>query len=151
MKIKAILIATLVGTLALTSCKKDNKDVVQNDMITTGDSLTTAPVAKDIDSTSAGMMTPSSLQNKDIDLSKDAITLNSVTEGNTDKAYLLFNEDQSKVEVFMPGESRGIIYDRKGSEGDYTWTDGKNELIQWKGYVLRTLKQATPLFAGDAM
>lgn len=151
MKLKAILVATLVGTLALTSCKKENKDVVQNDMIITGDSLTTAPVANDIDSTSAGMMTPSSLQNKDIDLSKDAITLNSVTEGNTDKAYLLFNKDQSKVEVFMPGESKGIIYDRKGSEGDYTWTDGKNELIQWKGYVLRTLKLATPLFAGDAM
>ena len=91
----------------------------------------------------------SEIRQQEIALQAEAIILNSVKEGSTEKAYLIFSEDQSKVEVFLPENAKGILYDRKGTEGNYTWTDGVHELIPWKGYVLRTLKQATPLFAGD--
>ena len=115
------------------------------------ETLATGPSeTKSADSSNANEMF-SAVKNKKVNLDKDAITLTSVKEGNSDKAYLIFNDDQSKVEVFMPKEKKGIMYDRKGTEGNYTWTDGKNELIQWKGYVLRTLKQAIPLFNGDSM
>ncbi|MBF8455616.1 hypothetical protein IV494_00340 [Kaistella sp. G5-32] len=157
MNFRNTAIIAVLSIFALQSCKKEvattsisNNDSMKTDAMVT-DSLTTVkPEIKSMDS-AAGIEMFSALKNKKVSLDKDAVTLTSVKEGSPEKAYLIFNDDQSKVEVFLPGEKKGILYDRKGTEGNYTWTDGKNELIQWKGYVLRTLKQAIPLFNGDSM
>ena len=113
------------------------------------DTLTKAPTEIKISDSSSANQLFSAVKNKEVDLNKDAITLTSVKEGSMEKAFLIFNDDQSKVEVFLPNKKKGIMFDRKGSEGNYTWTDGKYELITWKGYILQTLKQGTKLFAGD--
>lgn len=157
MKVKTIAITAAVILFALQSCKKEaqketqaNIDSLKIQAVVPDSANNQEVTTKPMDSASGGQIF-SSVKNKEISLDKDAVTLTSVKEGSPEKAYLVFNEDQSKVEVFLPGEKTGIMYDRKGTEGNYTWTDGKNELIQWKGYVLRTLKQAIPLFSGDSM
>ena len=153
MKFKNTAAILALVLFAFQSCKKEEAKTteaqIEKSMDT--DSLTTTASEPVLADSTMGTKTFSELENKEIMLQKDAITLNSVQEGSLEKAYLLFNDDQSKAEIFMPGETEGVIFDRKGSEGDYTWTDGKYELIQWKGYVLRTLKQGTPLFGGDSM
>lgn len=149
MKYKIIIASLLVGALSLSSCNKDKSTEVQTDLNIDADSLTTAPVAIGEDSTSTVTGTFSAVTNGYVALEEDAITLDAMTEGSTEKAYLLFNEDQSIAEVFLPNESKGLIMNRKGTEGNYTWTDGVYELIVWKGYVLQTLKQGNKLFAGD--
>lgn len=156
MKIKITVAVAILSLTALQSCKKEAQKETQANI----DSLSIQAVVPDsLNSTGKDSLVNenasenkmfSSLKNENISLEKVAIPLKSVKEGSTDKAFLIFNEDQSKVEVFLPTEKNGIIYNRKGSEGNYTWTDGKNELINWKGYVLRTLKQAIPLFGGDS-
>lgn len=148
MNLKIISIGLLLVAVSFTSCKKDETKVVDAELTTVTDSLQIAPESPMIDSNATAPQF-STLKNENISLEKDVIKLNSMTEGSTEIAYLLFNDDQSKAEVFMPNESTSLMLDRKGSEGDYTWTDGKYELIQWKGYVLRTLKQGTNLFGGD--
>ena len=148
MNFKIISIGMLVLAIGFTSCKKDETKVIENDTIAVNDSLMAPPPPPTVDSAAVNP-TYSALKNGNISLEKDAIKLNSMTEGSTEKAYLLFYEDQSKAEVFMPGETKSLMMDRKGTEGDYTWTDGKYELIVWKGYVLQTLKQGNKLFAGD--
>ena len=63
-------------------------------------------------------------------------------------AFIVFNKNQSLAELFLPETKTGLILKRKGSEGGYIWTDGRYELFQWKGYVLR-YKNGKSIFAGD--
>lgn len=63
-------------------------------------------------------------------------------------AYIVFNKNQSLAELFLPDTKKGSILKRKGSEGGYIWSDGRYELFQWKGYVLRH-KDGESMFAGD--
>lgn len=149
MKNNIIFAALLFGAFSLSSCNKEKNDAVQTDMKIDEDSLTTAPIATGEDSASAVSGTFSAVKNGYVSLEEEAIILNSMADGSTEKAYLLFNADQSKAEVFLPNTTVGLMMDRKGTEGDYTWTDGEYELIIWKGYVLQTLKQGNKLFAGD--
>ena len=153
MNFKNIAAIATISLLAFQSCTKEEVKTtdasIENNM--DEDLSTITPSAVVVADSTAALKTFSILESKDIELQKEAITLNSVKEGDEEKAYLLFNADQSKAEVFMPTESKGVIFERKGTEGNYTWTDRKYELIQWKGYVLRTLKQGTPLFGGDVM
>lgn len=153
MKLKNVVAILMIGLFTFHSCKKEAIKTTETpaENMVVNDSLNALPPEAKPADTTAETQIFSALKNKEISLQKDAITLNSLKEDSDEKAYLHFNDDQSKAEIYMPGESKGIIFDRKGSEGDYTWTDGKNELIQWKGYVLRTLKQGTPLFGGDVM
>ncbi|WP_417429432.1 hypothetical protein [Halpernia sp.] len=149
MKTKLFAIALLLGFITLNSCKKAEIKATETDNNEKKDTSSLVnPMAHVMDSANIPVK-DSLVEDNKIILNKDAITLNSVKEGSTEKAYLVFNEDQSKAELFLPNEKLGTILERKGSEGNYTWTDGKLELIQWKGYVLRTLKQGNNLFAGD--
>ncbi|SEW12380.1 hypothetical protein [Kaistella antarctica] len=149
MKSRLSIALLLVGLVTLQSCK--NEKVESTDVVSNAPKIDTAVIPDpEVEmSESPGTQIYSELRKQDIALQAEAVILNSVAEGSSEKAYLIFNEDESKVEVFLPENSKGFIYERKGTEGNYTWTDGLNELIQWKGYVLRTLKQAKPLFAGD--
>lgn len=146
---KIIFGALLMSLLYFTSCEKENTATTDTDVAVKTDPMSIQPVINPLDSTAVSPGKFSALKNGEIDLNKDAITLNSMKEGNSEKAHLLFNDDQSKAEIFLPNERKSLLLDRKGTEGNYTWTDGKYELITWKGYILQTLKQGTKLFAGD--
>ena len=148
MKIKFLPTVLLLAIATLNSCTKDNAKTTEKTMEVKTDSVIATPTNTTMDSATVEVKDATS-QSSDLSQSKDAITLNSMSEGSTEKAYLVFNEDQSKAELLLPNEKTTTILERKGTEGNYTWTDGKLELIQWKGYVLRTLKQGTNLFAGD--
>lgn len=50
------------------------------------------------------------------------------------KAYVYFNADNSKVEVFLPNSNEGIVLEKKG-EGN--WVSENYILMAWKGYVLQ--------------
>ncbi|WP_421940628.1 hypothetical protein [Pedobacter sp.] len=91
-----------------------------------------------------------SAMNKEIiDLEQADVKLEPLAEKTAKKpAYILFNDDQSLAELFLPDSKKGSILKRKGNEGGYIWSDGRYELFSWKGYVLR-YKDGKNIFAGD--
>ena len=154
MIIRKTFVPLLSTILALQACNK--KEVVEEtpqltDSTLKKDSVVISPMAHIMDSATTSGQTFSTVKNANVSLKDDAITLKSLTELSTENSYLLFNDDQSKAEIFLPNAKNSMILARKGTEGNYTWADGTYELIQWKGYVLRTLKDPKPLFGGDAM
>ena len=60
-------------------------------------------------------------------------------------AYVLFNEDASKAEVFLPKDTASIILTR-AAEGK-PWILNDWQLVPWKGYVLK--KGVIVMFSGD--
>ena len=66
-------------------------------------------------------------------------------EDETLSAYVLFNEDASKAEVFLPKDTTSIVLSRS-AEGQ-PWILGDWQLVPWKGYVLK--KGGKNKFAGD--
>ena len=62
-------------------------------------------------------------------------------------AFLIFNEDETQAEVFIPGREGSFILERKGQEGGYTWVSGKLTVFAWKGYVLQ--ESGKTLYHGD--
>lgn len=66
-------------------------------------------------------------------------------QDETLSAYVLFNEDASQAEVFLPKDTASIILER-GDEGK-PWILNDWQLVPWKGYVLK--KGAVTMFAGD--
>ncbi len=66
-------------------------------------------------------------------------------EDETLSAFVLFSEDQSKAEVFLPNESNSVILTRL-SEGK-PWVYEDWQLVPWKGYVLKN--GADIKYAGD--
>jgi hypothetical protein len=77
------------------------------------------------------------------------IQLNPLNKANnkdeTLSAYVLFNEDASLAEVFLPKDTTSIVLTR-GSEGT-PWIYKEWQLVPWKGYVLK--KGAINMFSGD--
>jgi hypothetical protein len=51
-----------------------------------------------------------------------------------DSAFVLFNSDNSKAEVFLPKSNKGIVLE-KSKQGN--WVFENYILISWKGYVLK--------------
>lgn len=66
-------------------------------------------------------------------------------EDETLSAYVLFNEDASQAEVFLPKDTTSVVLTRK-SEGQ-PWILNDWQLVPWKGYVLK--KGTENKFAGD--
>ena len=66
----------------------------------------------------------------------------SKTEGKS--AYVVFSEDITKAEVFLPSNNEGIILE-KSNEGN--WSNNEYKLISWKGYVLQ--KDGKAVFGGN--
>lgn len=77
------------------------------------------------------------------------IQLNPIGKPDNDdetlSAYVLFNEDASKAEVFLPKDTASIVLSRSG-EGK-PWVLNDWQLVTWKGYVLK--KGDKTMFAGD--
>jgi hypothetical protein len=71
---------------------------------------------------------------------------NSNNEDETLSAYLLFNEDASKAEVFLPNDTTSIVLSRSAEGKPWVYKDW--QLIAWKGYVLK--KGGENKFSGDA-
>ncbi len=66
-------------------------------------------------------------------------------EDETVSAYVLFNEDASKAEVFLPKDTTSLVLSR-AAEGK-PWILNDWQLVPWKGYVLK--KGDVTKFAGD--
>ncbi len=66
-------------------------------------------------------------------------------QDETLSAYVLFNEDASKAEVFLPKDTASIVLTRS-AEGK-PWVLKDWQLVPWKGYVLK--KGNVTMFAGD--
>lgn len=67
-------------------------------------------------------------------------------EDETASAYVLFNEDASMAEVFLPKDTSSIVLTRS-AEGK-PWVYKEWQLIAWKGYVLK--KGGENKYMGDA-
>jgi hypothetical protein len=70
--------------------------------------------------------------------------IKSGTASEGDRTYVVFSEDNSKAEVFLPNAPKGMVLD-KTSEGNWGVADYK--LTAWKGYVLQY--KGNPVFAGE--
>ena len=51
-----------------------------------------------------------------------------------DPAYILFDKDLKKVELFLPNNDEGTVLIKK-NEGN--WTNGQYTLVSWKGYMVQ--------------
>lgn len=73
--------------------------------------------------------------------------LNALKDGSMAKgspAYILFNNDKTKAELFIPQMDKGMVLD-KTNEGN--WSKGDYKLIAWKGYVVQYKGKA--IFGGE--
>ena len=95
-----------------------------------------------------GMMW-SGIKNDCIDLSKTATRLNPIEMKDRGKspAYLIFSDDKTKAEVYLPDNDHSVMIERKGKEGNWTWQHDDLKLIMWKGYVLQ--KKGVAIYGGD--
>lgn len=79
----------------------------------------------------------STLKQTCIELVALDIKLNPLLDGamtGGDFAYVLFNEDQTKAEIFLPQHDAGIILNKTNTGN---WKSGDYRLISWKGYVIQ--------------
>lgn len=79
----------------------------------------------------------SELEQKCITLASLETTLNPLKDGTRTEgkqAYVYFNADNSKAEVFLPKSNKGIVLEK---EGEGNWVAGNYILMAWKGYVLQ--------------
>lgn len=88
----------------------------------------------------------SELQQTCLELASLTTKLNPLKDGakiNGNVAYILFNSDNSKAEVFLPKSDKGIVL-IKSKEGN--WVFENYTLISWKGYVLQ--KKGIAIYGG---
>lgn len=79
----------------------------------------------------------SSLKQTCLEIATLDIQLNSLTDGsktNKPKAFVLFNDDKTKAEIFLPDNNKGITLE-KSNNGN--WSNSEYTLIAWKGLVLQ--------------
>ena len=89
---------------------------------------------------------PSEIKNNCIELSTIPTRLNPLKDGamsTGESAYVLFSTDQSKAELFLPNQEKGIVLNKK-AEGN--WDNAEYKLIAWKGYVIQ--QNGKPIFGG---
>ncbi len=54
-----------------------------------------------------------------------------------ESAYIIFSDDQQKVELYLPGTTAPVLLLRKGTEDNHYWENKDLKLYPWKGYVLK--------------
>lgn len=75
------------------------------------------------------------------------IKLNPLKEGSKTEgklAYVLFDENNNKAELFLPFNNEGFILE-KSNEGN--WSNTEYKLVSWKGYVIQKDRKA--IFGGN--
>lgn len=88
----------------------------------------------------------SELKQTCLELATLNIKLNPLKEGSKTEgqsAHVLFNDENTKAELFLPSNNKGIVLE-KSNEGN--WTNKNYKLISWKGYVLQ--KDGRSIFGG---
>jgi hypothetical protein len=89
----------------------------------------------------------SEIKNDCIELSTINTRLNPLKDGEMiagDSAFVLFSDDKSKAELFLPHQEKGIVLN-KTNEGN--WSNTTYKLIAWKGYVIQQNGKA--IFGGQ--
>ncbi len=68
----------------------------------------------------------SQLKNECVRIFEAGIRLNAAGEGvdSTTSAFVIFNADQSKAELFLPTEKGAKMMERQGAAGSYSWASG---------------------------
>ncbi len=84
------------------------------------------------------------LKNDCVNLSATATRLNPIEMKDKGKspAFIIFSDNRSQAELYLPENSPSVILERKGNEGNQYWENQDLKLIQWKGYVLKKGKLA---------
>ncbi|WP_264521334.1 hypothetical protein [Flavobacterium sp. N1994] len=144
-------ISVLILLLLVVSCKlidqKEDENESQNKAITVKDSTVVNDKDENGCLASAGYVW--SKVNKECVKGFSGIQLNPMDKQDNDdetlSAYVLFNEDASKAEVFLPKDTTSIVLSR-AAEGK-PWVLNDWQLVPWKGYVLK--KGGKNMFAGD--
>ena len=148
MKKTSILLLLLLTFVSckLTDQKEDAKEN-QNKAITAKDSTVVNDKDENGCLASAGYVW--SKVNKECVKGFSGIQLNPMDKPDNDdetlSAYVLFNEDASKAEVFLPKDTTSIVLSRS-AEGK-PWILNDWQLVPYKGYVLK--KADKNMFAGD--
>ena len=145
------IITFLIIVLIVSSCKlidqNDDADEKTNAARTAKDSIIVNDKDENGCLASAGYVW--SKVNKECVKGFSGIQLNPVDKPNnqdeTLSAYVMFNEDASSAEVFLPNDTTSIILTRV-AEGK-SWFLKDWQLIPSKGYVLK--KGAVTMFSGD--
>jgi hypothetical protein len=145
------IITFLIIVLIVSSCKlidqNDDADEKSNVARKVKDSIVVNDKDENGCLASAGYLW--SKVNKECIKGFSGIQLNPVDKPNnqdeTLSAYVLFNEDASSAEVFLPKDTTSIILTRV-AEGK-SWVLKDWQLEPWKGYVLK--KGAVTMFSGD--
>ena len=119
-------------------------DTVTKDFVVANDSLKPPIVGADSDShgckASAGFIW-SELKRKCVRVFEEGTKLSPYDSDKTAAefaAYVIFEENGNKAELFLPNE-KPLILERK-SEGDQ-YVNGDWQLVPWKGYVLKKGKE----------
>ncbi len=89
----------------------------------------------------------SQLKQTCLELTTLNIKLNPIKDGSKSEgksAYVLFNDKNTKAELFLPSNNEGFILE-KTTEGN--WSNNEYKLISWKGYVIQ--KDGKVIFGGN--
>ena len=145
--IKKVIVST-VFILTFISCKPHENEESSNNVPQSKDSSIVG-VDKDENGCLASAGYTWSKLNKECIRVFTGIQLLPINKSeNTDDAvmaaYVLFNENRDKAEIFLPEET-SIILTKNGNSKSWLFED--YQLIAQKGYVLR--KNGKDLFAGD--
>jgi hypothetical protein len=141
-------ITTLVLLLiVLVSCKQQD-DAIQDETKTQPKDSTIVGADQDENGCLASAGYTWSKLNKECVRAFTGIQLNPsddiATEDVTLCAYVLFNDNGDKAEVFMPDEKSFIL--TRSAEGK-PWIFEDYQLVPWKGYVLK--KAGVIIYSGD--
>lgn len=144
------IITLIVLILIVSSCKL-NDQIEESEEVTTVVTLKDSLVVNDKDENgclaSAGYVW--SKVNKECVKGFSGIQLNPLNKSNNEdetlSAYVLFNEDASLAEVFLPKDTTSIVLSRVAEGKPWIYKDW--QLVSWKGYVLK--KANLTVFAGD--
>jgi hypothetical protein len=142
--------AIIILSITLFSCKLTDQDTEEEEVIIKT-AVKDSTIVNDKDENgclaSAGYVW--SKVNKECVKGFSGIQLNPSDKANNEdetlSAYVLFNEDASQAEVFLPNASSIIL--TRSSEGK-PWVYEDWQLMAWKGYVLK--KGGVNKFSGDA-
>lgn len=142
-----LMIFLLVSSCKLIDQNDDDTDENPNVAVTAKDSTVVNDKDENGCLASAGFVW--SKVNKECVKGFSGIQLNPTNmpdnEDETLSAYILFNEDATKAEIFLPKDTASIVLIRQ-AEGK-PWVLKDWQLIPWKGYVLK--KGTVTMFAGD--
>lgn len=145
-KISAIILVMLIVSSCKLSDQKEDENT-RKATVTTKDSTVVNDKDENGCLASAGYVW--SKVNKECVKGFSGVQLNPINKPDNDdetmSAYLMFNEDGNRAEIFLPKDTASIVLTRNADGKAWVLKDW--QLIPDKGYVLK--KGGKNLFAGD--